>query len=363
MVTIDEQYTAACFTPGPTQKDGIAIHWWDRPENNPTMQSVINTFVSGGRQTSAHFAAEEGYSACFVNPDDVAWANGNWDANLRMISIECNPRQSDGDYLEVAGVIQHIRSIYGDLPLHRHSEFFSTECCGTYDLERLDALARGLPDITTSVTPAPPVAQTPAVPAVADKTIYQLADEVLHGAYGTGDERRIALGSNYDAVQAVINSRLAGFPNPQGPNIAALADQVLAGAFGNGDQRRTALGSNYQAVQDEINSRLNVVPAAAPTPVVEAPPAPSISELADQALAGAFGNGDDRKAALGDNYDAVQAEINSRLGAAPAPEPAVDISAMADAVLRGEYGDGDDRRAALGEYYDAVQAEVNSRLG
>lgn len=40
------------------------------------------------------------------------------------------------------------------------------------------------------------------------------------------------------------------------------------------------------------------------------------------------------------------------------PEP-VDIDALAAAVIRGEYGVGDERRAALGDNYDAVQARVN----
>lgn len=40
------------------------------------------------------------------------------------------------------------------------------------------------------------------------------------------------------------------------------------------------------------------------------------------------------------------------------PEP-VDIDALATAVIRGEYGVGEARRAALGDNYDAVQARVN----
>lgn len=40
------------------------------------------------------------------------------------------------------------------------------------------------------------------------------------------------------------------------------------------------------------------------------------------------------------------------------PEP-VDVDALAAAVIRGEYGVGDERRAALGDNYNAVQARVN----
>jgi nucleoid-associated protein YgaU len=50
----------------------------------------------------------------------------------------------------------------------------------------------------------------------------------------------------------------------------------------------------------------------------------SIADLAAAVIRGEFGNGPDRVAALGANYDAVQAEVNRILGggsAAPAPAP------------------------------------------
>lgn len=50
----------------------------------------------------------------------------------------------------------------------------------------------------------------------------------------------------------------------------------------------------------------------------------SIAELAAAVIRGEFGNGPDRQAALGANYDAVQAEVNRILGGgsvAPAPAP------------------------------------------
>ena len=55
-----------------------------------------------------------------------------------------------------------------------------------------------------------------------------------------------------------------------------------------------------------------------------APVSGSIAELAAAVIRGDFGNGDQRRAALGDKYDAVQAEVNRILsggGSAPAPAP------------------------------------------
>jgi N-acetylmuramoyl-L-alanine amidase len=351
---INEQFNAVYFTAGPTEKDGIVIHWWGTPVGQ-SIQSVRDTFQGGGRQASAHFGATDGEVDCYVNPDDIAWANGNWAANLSKVSIECNPRQSDGDYYAAAWTIAYVRSIYGDLPLSRHRDYYATECCGDYDLERLDALAYeiaagGSIDPEQTPTPGNPVAVAPSVPAAESKSINQLANEVIDGAYGTGDDRRRALGGQYDAVQAEVNRILTGQPNPQ-PSISALVDAVLRGEYGNGDQRITALGVNYQAVQDEINRRAGVGVAAAPAPA----PAPSIDDLVRRTLAGEFGNGDERIANLGGAYQAVQDRING------GGSGGVDINNLVERTLAGEFGNGDDRIAALGGAYQAVQDEINRR--
>ena len=83
----------------------------------------------------------------------------------------------------------------------------------------------------------------------------------------------------------------------------------------------------------------------------------NISELAKKVIAGEFGNGEERKKRLGENYNAVQAKVNEILS-----NKTVDINALADAVIRGEYGNGEERKKKLGVNYEAVQAEVNRRL-
>ena len=94
------------------------------------------------------------------------------------------------------------------------------------------------------------------------------------------------------------------------------------------------------------------------------PAAPDIEALAQAVIRGDYGNGDDRRAALGASYDAVQARVNEILGAGGSdggPGEA-DIDALARAVIRGEYGNGEERKSRLGSLYDAVQARVNEIL-
>ena len=43
-----------------------------------------------------------------------------------------------------------------------------------------------------------------------EKTISQLADEVMRGVHGSGRERMIVLGDKYEAVQKEVNKRIKG---------------------------------------------------------------------------------------------------------------------------------------------------------
>jgi hypothetical protein len=126
-------------------------------------------------------------------------------------------------------------------------------------------------------------------------------------------------------------------------NMDAVAAGIL-GAFGIG------AGAAETAPQEPVQK-----PAAA---------SKSVAQLADEVIAGEWGNGDARRAnlqAAGYDYDAVQAEVNRRYGVSAAP--AVNIDDLARRTIAGEFGNGEARRAALGANYDAVQARVNQMLG
>lgn len=121
-----------------------------------------------------------------------------------------------------------------------------------------------------------------------------------------------------------------------------LAIGVLQGQYGNGDDRKQALGSRYQEVQDFIN---HVASASKET-------------LAEEVKAGQYGNGDTRKTILGSRYDEVQAVVNGTSRKS--------VSEIAREIIAGKWGVGNDRRnrlASAGYDYDQVQAEVNKQLG
>lgn len=98
---------------------------------------------------------------------------------------------------------------------------------------------------------------TPSNPT---KSIDELAKEVINGLWGNGDERKqrlTAAGYSYSAVQSRVNEMLSGSePTTPQKSIDELAKEVLAGKWGNGNDRKNALtnaGYNYSAVQARVN--------------------------------------------------------------------------------------------------------------
>lgn len=144
---------------------------------------------------------------------------------------------------------------------------------------------------------------------------------------------------------------------PVGGDVEDLALRAIAGEFGNGDARRAALGDMYSAVQARINEMYGGVVATTDY---------SIDAIAYRVIAGEFGNGVDRinaLAAAGYDNVAVQQRVNEILQGETTPTTSQDdLSAIAEAVYRGDYGNGQDRINALraaGYDPDAVQRAVD----
>lgn len=91
-----------------------------------------------------------------------------------------------------------------------------------------------------------------------EKSIDEIATEVLAGRWGNNPERKQRLeaaGYNYESVQAAVNQKAKGGASTK-KSVAAVAQEVLAGKWGNNPARKKALeaaGYNYNAVQAEVN--------------------------------------------------------------------------------------------------------------
>lgn len=92
-------------------------------------------------------------------------------------------------------------------------------------------------------------------------------------------------------------------------------------------------------------------------------------EIANEVIAGKWGNGADRKTSLanaGYDYNEIQNIVNEKLlGNKTEPKPLKSIDELAKEVIRGDWGNGADRKTRLinaGYDYNAVQKRVNEIL-
>lgn len=158
----------------------------------------------------------------------------------------------------------------------------------------------------------------------------------------------------FSTMVGKIPSSGGGTSTPAKKPISEIAKEVIAGKWGNGDARvaaLTAAGYDASAVQAEVNRQLG------------ASSKKSVSEIAKEVIAGKWGNGDDRVNRLrsaGYDPSAVQAEVNKQLGAS-----SKSVNQIADEVIAGKWGNGDDRVNRLrsaGYDPNAVQAAVNAKM-
>lgn len=115
-------------------------------------------------------------------------------------------------------------------------------------------------------------------------------------------------GTTWDAYAGKSTSTVKPQTNPTRKTNDQIADEVIAGQWGNGADRKKRLtdaGYDYNVIQGIVNKKL-------------APARKSNDQIANEVIAGQWGNGDDRKQRLtsaGYNYTVIQAIVNKLMGA------------------------------------------------
>ncbi|HFU4369541.1 TPA: peptidoglycan amidohydrolase family protein [Streptococcus suis] len=112
-----------------------------------------------------------------------------------------------------------------------------------------------------------------------------------------------ASGSKYAYIyrphgQSTVSASTAG------KSIDQLVQETLAGKYGNGEQRKASLGNQYQAVMDRINGKTTTNQK-------------SVDQLAQEVIKGKHGNGEARKKSLGSQYESVQKRVTELLKKQP----------------------------------------------
>lgn len=136
-----------------------------------------------------------------------------------------------------------------------------------------------------------------------------IAQEVINGHWGNGDDRKRRLnnaGYNYSGIQNEVNRILGGQHKAPNKTVQQLAQEVIDGKWGNGKERKNRLnkaGHNASAVQSEVN-RILGTPSRGK----------SINHMAKEVINGDHGNGHEtRRRSLGISqaeYRKVRARVN-----------------------------------------------------
>lgn len=92
------------------------------------------------------------------------------------------------------------------------------------------------------------------------KSNDEIADEVISGSWGDGEDRRnrlTASGYNYNSIQSIVNAKLC-VSKSSTKSYEEIANEVIRGEWGVGlerKQRLTASGYNYNTIQKIVNSK------------------------------------------------------------------------------------------------------------
>nr|DAK91725.1 MAG TPA: peptidoglycan hydrolase [Caudoviricetes sp.] len=198
-----------------------------------------------------------------------------------------------------------------------HRDFKNKDCPGAYLMSKMPYIADEVNKLLGASGGSSVSGVVPSKPAPV-KSLDEVAKEVINGKWGNNPERKERLeasGYVYSAVQAKVNELLGSSSKPAPAprkSITEVAQAVMRGDYGNGEDRKNRLqseGYNYSEVQAEVNRLYH-------SGSVSSAPSKSIDTIAREVINGKWGNGSSRKSRLeaaGYNYKEVQARVNALL--------------------------------------------------
>ena len=332
-----------------TSIDFVVIH---NDAGSMTPEQYVNWLANRDKILGiAHYYCNRNTIARVIDTFNIGYHTGDWWSNCRSIGYEvCESlKVSDEEFLQNEDVtlMQATEDLlYYGLPINTntvrlHHEFVPTTCPhrslelhgGTtesvknYFVSRMQyfaSLGKTVDEMLGQVESEPTVQETVKAekptqqPSGSGKTVDEVAQEVLQGLWGNGQDRYDSLtnaGYNAQAVQDRVNSILNGETpsdrNSANSDLDSVAQEVLQGLWGNGQERYDSLtraGYDAQAVQDRVNSILGGEYTQNNYT--------NLDSVANEVIQGLWGNGQERYDNLtnaGYDAQAVQNRVNELL--------------------------------------------------
>ena len=373
MLVSADKYSVKC--PYSMTPEGITIH---NTANNASAENEIKYMIGNNKQVSYHYAVDDKEIIQGILENRNAWhaGDGNGNGNRKTIGVEICYSTGDKAKFEkaqenAAEFVAYKLKEYGwdTDKVYTHKHWSGKHCphrtLDEYGWEYFIDLVKKYMGKQTSPTVASEMYRIRKSWNDASSQIG--AYTILENAIRACKDGYYVFDSKGNIIYPEKELQVAP-PAPVKKSNTEIAQEVIAGKWGNGATRKTKLqdaGYDYNAVQAEVE-RLMKKPEP-PKPVLK-----SVDTIAAEVMAGKWGNGDARKKALteaGYDYASIQAAVNklAKGESKPAPKPVLKTNAeIAKEVMAGKWGNGDARKKALeaaGYNYAAVQAEVNKLAG
>lgn len=362
---------------------------------NLSVETCGNVFAPTSRGASSNYGiGSDGRIAMYVEEKDRSWCSSSPANDYNAVTIEVandviggNWHVSDAAFNSLVKLCVDIckrngieKLVYtGDSSgnLTKHKMFAATSCPGPYLESKFPELAERV-NAELGVSGGTPSDNTiyTEYTVVSGDSLWKIAQNLL-GDGTRYKEIKILNGLSSDTIYTGQVLKIPGNAStPSTPSTPTptkskeeVAKAVIRGDYGNGNDRKTRLeaeGYNYEEIQALVNSMLSGDSASS---IPSTPAKKSNETIANEVLAGNWGNGSDRKAKLeaaGYDYNAIQAIVNQKLGiSGGSSTPTKSKEEVARAVIRGDYGNGAERKQRLeaeGYNYSEIQALVNSML-
>lgn len=237
-----------------------------------TAKQCGGIFANPSRGASANYGiGYNGEIACYVDEENRAWTSSNRENDCQAITIEVansanggNWPISDASWNSLVNLCVDIcrrhnfRLTYDGTKngsLTRHDMFAKTNCPGPTLGGRFEELARVVNAKLDGNT-------TNSNINTNKKSNEVIAQEVINGAWGNGEDRKNRLNSagyDYNTIQSIVNQKLGAKPVSNKKSNETIADEVIQGKWGNGQDRKNRLqaaGYDYNAIQAIVNKKL-----------------------------------------------------------------------------------------------------------
>ena len=248
-----------------------------------SVETLGNVFKPTARQASSNYGIGfDGRVGMYVEECNRSWCSSSNSNDQRAVTIECASDKTapyamkDVVYNKLIELCVDICKRNGktkllwlgdkdkslnyepksnEMVITVHRWFSNTACPGDWLYARLGDLAK---KVTAQLGDSMNTSTKPA-----KKSIDTIAQEVINGKWGNGEERKFKLekaGYNYSEVQSTVNNKLSGNgTTPSKKSVDEIAKEVIQGKWGNGAERKRRLiraGYNYNEIQKKVNEML-----------------------------------------------------------------------------------------------------------